>query len=54
MKIKKLMECEGCYYEIMECYYWQNEKGYSSGLIFGKDHCSVFVIEDKTGEFVIC
>ena len=47
-------DCVGCEDEISECYYWQNEKGYSSGLEFGEEHCFFFVIEDKTGDFIIC
>lgn len=52
-------KCEGCEEEMMECYYWQNLQGCVAGLHWSEtfeydgEHCFVFVINDKTGKFII-
>lgn len=45
--------CMGCEYELSECYTWQNTEGCSAGLEFSEGHLFFFVIEDKTGEFIV-
>jgi len=53
------MKCEGCKEEMEECYFWQNQKGCVAGLDWTdlpeEDglHCFVFVINEKTGRFII-
>lgn len=50
------MNCEGCLYEMEECYRWQQVKGAVAGLRWGKyqeHHCCLFVINEKTGEFIV-
>lgn len=53
MKLEDYMDCEGCYYEIVECFKYQ-ELGYDAGLDFSDKHCSFFVIDKKTGKLLIC
>ncbi len=45
--------CMGCEIEQQACYEWQNIKGCSAGLEFYEGHSYFFVIENKTGEFVV-
>jgi hypothetical protein len=52
MKIKKC-NCMGCEIEQRACYEWQNKKGCSAGLEFCEGHSYFFVIENKTGEFIV-
>jgi len=44
-------KCEGCEWEMVECYKWQS-LGYDAGLEFKSGHWAVFVL-DKNGEFII-
>lgn len=51
------MTCEGCLFEMEECYRWQ-QLGFDAGLDFSEDpetgekHCFVFVLK-KNGEYMI-
>jgi len=52
MKLEEYMKCEGCEYEIQECF-WNQQNGYDAGLEFSGGHCSVFVIDPKTGNIIM-
>ena len=52
-KLKDYMSCEGCAEEVFGCYEAQQVKGVSAGLEFGDNHLSFFVIDDKTGKFIV-
>ena len=51
--IDDYMWCSGCETEIWECYYYQQMKGYSSGLEFAGNHLAFFVIDNKTKELIV-
>lgn len=50
--LKQYAKCGGCEAEIFECYLYQ-QVGLDAGLKFGKEHLSFFVIDPKTGKFIV-
>ena len=56
MKTKMKTKCEGCEFEMFECYLWQ-DRGYDAGLDWGIDkegeeHCLLFVL-DENGKVIV-
>lgn len=51
--LEQYAKCEGCLYEIQECYNYQ-KNGFNSGLEFSKNggHVFFFVVDDK-GRLVV-
>lgn len=51
-KLSKLCKCEGCQYEIEECYNYQR-MGENTGLEFWGGHLFFYAIDAKTGKFIV-
>lgn len=50
--LNEYRKCDGCDCEVWECFEAQ-EQGLDAGLEFSKNHLSFFVIDPKTGKFIV-